>query len=74
MATNRRIYEAVAKTVNREMRFSDWDDSDRRAMAAIVRGIASDFKDDNIRFKKDKFYEACGLTDQGYPHLLHPIV
>lgn len=68
MATSRRIYRAVAKSIQREIKLRDADLVAKQAIASVARAIASDFSDDNIRFRHDKFYTACGLTEQGFPY------
>lgn len=72
MATARRIYVAVAKSVRRELQLLDYNPEQKQAVAALTRAIASDFSDDNARFRHDKFYLACGLTEQGYPYHAFP--
>lgn len=67
MATSRRMYQAVARSISRELTSPEHNNGQKHAIAAVARRIASDFSDDNPRFRHDKFYAACGLNDQGYP-------
>lgn len=63
MAASRKLYREMAESARQALSYSE----NPEAGAQIVRAFASDLKRDNPHFRYDRFYEAAGLDDNGYP-------
>lgn len=54
MSMSRRNYEEIARILKRGLDTGD--------MGLVITEMANMLKQDNSRFKEDKFFEACGYT------------
>ena len=74
MAASRKLYAPMAKTIARHVDMlnyeRDWDDTAYAVWVyGLVRDIATEFKQDNHNFQRDKFVDACGLSEIHKTHL-----
>ena len=60
----RKDYEKVAKIL-RMHRAGDDDGASSATIASIAGYLASMFEEDNARFSAPRFFEACGLNEDG---------
>jgi hypothetical protein len=65
--TSRKLYRALADDVNAALAAMQDNKEGREGVAALARRMSDTLRYDNPRFRYDKFYEACGLTEWGGP-------
>ena len=59
----RKHYEVFAKVLNEEYQSIN-DHKDRRTVVRITERLADYFGEDNMRFDRERFFAAAGVTDQ----------
>lgn len=65
MATAR-MYRDVADSIERMVAHAERQ-ADKEVIAHVTRELADCLKRDNRAFRYDKFFEACGLNEFGFP-------
>jgi len=59
---SRKDYVMIAAEIERKVRH--WHGSDgAAALRDLARGLAADFKQDNVRFDRERFLTACGIDE-----------